>query len=118
MQLATDAVEALALSESGSYDAIILDLRMPGNDGLELTRRIRARRGREKPVIVLTSALVLSFDPQVAFDAGCDAFLPKPFREDELLDLIGRRLRLDWEHDSPRVAPAPETKEINPCDRD
>lgn len=96
VDIAADATSALALLNSHAPDIIILDLRMPGIDGLELTRRIRAKSAVPKPAIILTSASVLSFDPQTAFDAGCDDFLPKPFREDELFAVIGRRLRLDW----------------------
>lgn len=96
LELAANAIGALELIAAGRFDAIILDLRMPGMDGLELTRRIRTHNDTPKPTIILTSASVLSFDPQVAFEAGCDDFLPKPFREDELLTLLGRRLRLDW----------------------
>src|SRR5690606_33591053 len=44
----------------------------------------------------LMSASVLSFDPQIAFDAGCDDFLPKPFRQDDLLDRLARTLKLTW----------------------
>lgn len=108
---APDATTALALIRNGSaFDGIILDLRMPGIDGLELTRRIRARQQSPKPAIILTSASVLSFDPQIAFEAGCDDFLPKPFREDELLNILGRRLRLNWVREQPvepTVPPAP-----------
>lgn len=105
---AANAVTALALIENGSaFDGIILDLRMPGIDGLELTRRIRAHEQRPKPAIILTSASVLSFDPQIAFEAGCDDFLPKPFREDDLLKILGRRLRLTWIHEQPSTSASP-----------
>lgn len=76
-------------------DGLIVDLRMPGIDGLEFSRRIRQDHG-DRPKIILMSASVLAFDPQVAFEAGCDDFLPKPFRERELLERLGRAMKLNW----------------------
>lgn len=76
-------------------DGLIVDLRMPGMDGLEFSRRIRHDHG-DRPKIILMSASVLAFDPQIAFDAGCDDFLPKPFRERELLERLGRAMKLNW----------------------
>ncbi len=92
---------ALAELTNRPADAVVLDLRMPDMDGLELTRRIRADVAAQ-PCVILTSASVLSFDPQTAFDAGCDDFLPKPFREADLLQRLGRGLRLNWNYASTR----------------
>lgn len=98
VELLPDATSALALLEETKFDAIILDLRMPKIDGLELARRIRSLEHSPRPAIILTSASVLSFDPQIAFEAGCDDFLAKPFQEDDLLILLARCLRLQWQH--------------------
>ncbi|MCF3652170.1 hybrid sensor histidine kinase/response regulator [Synoicihabitans lomoniglobus] len=89
------AANALAALARERPDAIILDLRMPGMDGLEMTRVVRRTYG-PTPRIVLMSASVLSFDAQVALDAGCDDFLPKPFREDDLFQRMSRVLGLQW----------------------
>jgi signal transduction histidine kinase/CheY-like chemotaxis protein/ligand-binding sensor domain-containing protein len=90
-------------------DLAILDLRMDGMDGLELTRRLRALpRGGELRV-VLTSASVLSFDAPEARSAGCDDFLPKPFRSADLIDKIGTLLALRWHE----VVPA-KTNSVGP----
>jgi CheY-like chemotaxis protein len=98
------ADEALATLQDPADlpDGIIVDLRMPGINGLEFTRRIRERFG-PRPKIILMSASVLAFDPQTALDAGCDDFLPKPFRERDLLERLGRALKLTWQHDTPSV---------------
>jgi CheY-like chemotaxis protein len=69
---------------------------MPGIDGLELARRLRARPGGEQMKLFAMSASVLSFNREKAFAAGCDDFLPKPFREDDLLARLGLALQLDW----------------------
>ena len=77
-------------------DLVFLDLRMPGMDGLELARRLRAREGGTILKIIATSASVLSFNREDAFAAGCDDFLPKPFREEDLLARLGLALQIEW----------------------
>lgn len=60
-------------------DLIIMDVRLPDIDGLELTRRLKAdERLRRIPVAILTAS-VREEDSRLAFAAGCDAFLTKPF---------------------------------------
>ncbi|WP_221029007.1 hybrid sensor histidine kinase/response regulator [Actomonas aquatica] len=112
---AADGEAALASLQSGPLpDGLILDLRMPGIDGLELTRRIRRDHGTS-PKVILMSASVLAFDPQVAFDAGCDDFLPKPFRESDLLERLGRALKLEWEREIPAIAEPAENVSDEPA---
>ena len=112
---AASGEDAFAQATPQSIDAMLLDLRMPGIDGLEFTRRWRARSGGGTTKIILMSASVLSFNRDDAFAAGCDDFLPKPFREEDLLQRLGQTLRLEWETaplaipaESPAIAPAPE----------
>jgi len=107
MESADDALAALTTA-SAPPDGIIVDLRMPGTDGLEFTQQVRQRFGH-RPKIILMSASVLAFDPQVAFDAGCDDFLPKPFREADLLERLGRALKLTWKHEQEAAPAAPST---------
>jgi CheY-like chemotaxis protein/anti-sigma regulatory factor (Ser/Thr protein kinase) len=93
-------IPRLATGHESWPDLAIVDLRMEGMDGLELTRRLRAMpRGREIKVL-LTSASVISFNAEEARAAGCDDFLPKPFRTADLVEKIGRLLSLKW-HTSP-----------------
>ena len=82
------------------YDAVILDLRMPGIDGIDLARKIR-ERFPVPPKIILTSASVL------AFVAGCDDFLPKPFLESDLLNRLERTMKLEWKF-APRTESSPQ----------
>ena len=80
----------------GGYDAVILDLGLPGLDGMSILRRWR-REGNNVPVIVLTARG--SWMERVdGFDAGADDYLPKPFRTEELLVRLRALLR--------RAAPA------------
>ena len=86
-------------------DLAFIDLRMPGMDGLELARRFRAREDGDRVKIVAMSASVLSFNRDDAFAAGCDDFLPKPFRETDLFEKVGRLLRLEWDYAEEVPAP-------------
>jgi CheY-like chemotaxis protein len=91
---------ALQLTEEFSPNLIFLDLRMPGMDGLQLARRLRALGGGERLKLIAMSASVLSFNRDDAFAAGCDDFLPKPFREADLLSKLELALQLEWIADS------------------
>jgi CheY-like chemotaxis protein len=101
---AAGGVEALALAPGFEPDVIFLDLRMPGVDGFELAKRLRARATGKPAKLIAMSASVLSFNREKAFAAGCDDFLPKPFREDDLLARLGLALHLEWIGDSDRSA--------------
>ncbi len=84
---------------------ILMDRRMPGMDGLEATRAIRGSAvGASTPVVIL-SAGVLEAREDEWRAAGADAFLGKPFRDDELLECIARLLGLGLE-ESPDARPA------------
>ena len=66
-------------------DLILMDIQLPGLDGYEATRRIKANPAlRHIPIIVVTS-YALSGDDVKAFEAGCDAYVTKPFVPRELL---------------------------------
>ena len=92
VELATDGEEALERLGGGAPpDAAILDVLMPGIDGLELCRRIRAS-GSAVPVLMLTARAEV--DSRVAgLDAGADDYLPKPFALAELLARLRALLR-------------------------
>ncbi len=101
---------ALALVPQQPPDLIFLDLRMPGIDGLELARRLRQLAGGNQLKLIAMSASVLSFNQDDAFAAGCDDFLPKPFRESELIQKLALHLNLNLTYEAASdVAPAPST---------
>ncbi|HVU24434.1 MAG TPA: ATP-binding protein, partial [Opitutus sp.] len=93
---AASGVEALAVTGHWQPDAVFLDLRLPGIDGLELARRLRERSDGARLKLIAMSASVLAFNRERAMEAGCDDFLPKPFREDDLLARLGLALQLEW----------------------
>ena len=78
----------VALSEQERPDLILMDIDLPGLDGYEVTRRIRAIPDlRQIPIIAVTS-YALSGDDQKAFAAGCNGYVTKPFSPRLLLAKI------------------------------
>ena len=80
---AADGVTGLHLAVSHSYDAIILDLMLPGMDGIELCHKLRNEARRDTPVIMLTARDTLN-DKITGLDTGADDYLIKPFAIQEL----------------------------------
>ncbi|MDO8612089.1 MAG: response regulator, partial [Dehalococcoidia bacterium] len=83
VDVATDGEEGLAMAMDSSHDVIVLDILLPGIDGFEVCRRLRAGRV-DTPVLLLT-ALDAIEDRVRGLDAGADDYLPKPFAFQELL---------------------------------
>lgn len=89
---AFDGDEGLALALDGSHDVIVLDIMLPGMNGVEVCRSLR-RQKLDTPVLLLT-ALDTVEDKVRGLDAGADDYLPKPFAFQELLARVralGRR---------------------------
>lgn len=91
----TDAVAngnaAYDYAVTGNYDGVILDIMLPGMDGLEVLRRLRAG-GITTPVLLLTARSEVE-DRVQGLDAGADDYLPKPFAVSELLARVRAMLR-------------------------
>jgi two-component system, OmpR family, response regulator MprA len=104
VQLASSGGEALGLLADGSPDAIVLDVGMPGLDGLETCRLIRAK-GDEVPILMLTARSGVS-DRVAGLDAGADDYLVKPFALEELMARLRALLR---RHTQPTPAAEPVT---------
>ena len=89
-----DLVEAETLAEArshlaaGAIDILLLDVRLPDGSGLDLARELVAN-DETRPRIVILSASVLPAERAAAIEVGCDAFLGKPYRPADLLDLLG-----------------------------
>jgi signal transduction histidine kinase/DNA-binding NarL/FixJ family response regulator len=93
---AINGVECLEHCMRRPPDALLLDLQMAPIDGFEVTRQLRERPATHGLKIIAVSASVFEDDRQHAIGAGCDDFLPKPFTEEQLLDVLGRALDLEW----------------------
>src|SRR2546422_7276343 len=83
LDVAGDGKEGLWLAESNEYDVVILDLMLPGLDGLSLLRRLRAQE-RSTHVLILTAKDTLE-DRVGGLQAGADDYLVKPFAFEELM---------------------------------
>jgi DNA-binding response OmpR family regulator len=77
-----DGLEALALARRHAFDAIVLDLSLPGIDGLELLQRIRAD-GSTVPILIVTARAAIG-ERVLGLNTGADDYLPKPFDVEEL----------------------------------
>jgi two-component system OmpR family response regulator len=88
---ALDGDEGLHMVTENDYDAIVLDVMLPGVDGLEVCRRLRAR-GRWAPVLMLTARDTVP-DRIEGLDAGADDYLVKPFAFGELLARLRALIR-------------------------
>jgi DNA-binding response OmpR family regulator len=82
IDLEVDGINAEALASTTSYDAIILDVMLPGREGLAVARTLRARNVWT-PILMLTARDTVE-DVVAGFDAGADDYLRKPFAFDEL----------------------------------
>ena len=89
--VAPDGPTALALARDDDFDLLVLDLGLPGLDGLEVLRAMRAG-GQQMPVVILTARDDVG-DTVAGFDLGADDHVTKPFRFEELLARVRTRLR-------------------------
>jgi CheY-like chemotaxis protein len=88
VNVAADGLAAVEAACRGRPDVVVLDLGIPGIDGLEVARRIRAELG-SAPLLVAVTGAVRPEDEASARAAGCDRFLAKPVDVDALEALVG-----------------------------
>jgi DNA-binding response OmpR family regulator len=91
---AADGVTGLHLAVSNSYDVIVLDLMLPGMDGLDVCRKLRQEAKKSTPVLMLTARDTLE-DKVTGLDAGADDYLVKPFEVKELEARVRALIRRD-----------------------
>jgi two-component system cell cycle response regulator DivK len=80
--------EGVAAAETHRPDLILMDIQLPGLDGYEATRQIKANPELEHIPIIVVTSYALSGDDVKAFEAGCNAYVSKPFSPRELLAQI------------------------------
>ena len=125
--VANNGLEAIRAVERQPYDIILMDVQMPEMDGLEATRRIRARQQEavphphfQQPIkIIAMTANAMQGDREKCVAAGMDDYIPKPVRPETLQDMVMRfGATVEKFTPSPAVEPAsfspppPETKEL------
>ena len=89
-EVCSDGAEALALFRRTAPDLVLLDLMLPGVDGIEVCRRIRAESG--VPIVMLTAKSETG-DIVAGLEVGADDYVPKPFKPAELVARVKARLR-------------------------
>jgi two-component system response regulator MprA len=90
VQIAASGQEALQLARETTFDLVVLDVMLPGMDGLEICRQLR--RGMSAPILMLT-ARDAAPDRIASLDSGADDYLTKPFDFEELLARVRALLR-------------------------
>jgi CheY-like chemotaxis protein len=102
VRTADNGLDAIALATRERFDAVLMDIQMPGMNGLDATRAIRAHEagtGRHMPILAVT-AHALSGDATSCRDAGADEYLRKPVNLTEMMAILERLIeRESGEHD-------------------
>lgn len=93
VHLAGSADEALASIELERPDLILMDIQLPGQDGLSLTRQLKADPAHRSIPVVAVTANAMPNDRQLSLDAGCVGHITKPFSGQKFGDQIGGFLR-------------------------
>jgi two-component system response regulator QseB len=106
---------ASLMARDDDFDLVILDLGLPGKDGFDVLREIRAG-GQRLPIVILTARDELD-DKVSGLERGADDYVTKPFRFEELLARVGARLRADPREQSPvlrvgSIALNPRTRRV------
>ncbi|MGL5192599.1 MAG: AAA family ATPase [Chroococcales cyanobacterium] len=113
VQEAIDGQDCLNQVSSFQPDCIIIDLVMPVMDGFEAMRRIRKMPEAQQLVAIGTSASIFSSQEQSCLNIGCNDFLLKPIRDEQLLSCLGNHLDLEWIYEEQAVVSAESS--LNPA---
>lgn len=92
---ASDAEAAQAIIRSTPPDLILMDIALPGMDGLTLTRQLKADGATKHIIIVALTAFAMKGDDQKARDAGCDGYITKPIDTRTLPDAVAALLNVN-----------------------
>lgn len=89
---ATSGEEGIELAVREEPDLVIMDIQLPGIDGLEATRKIRSSAGLEDVSIVALTAHAMMGDREKAMDAGCSGYIEKPIDPENFMSRLGEFL--------------------------
>jgi len=92
VRTALSAEEALTVLESFTPDVILMDVQLPGIDGLRLTKQLKADPNRQHITVLAVTAYAMKGDMEKALAAGCDGYISKPFDPPALCSLIQHHL--------------------------
>jgi PAS domain S-box-containing protein len=115
---ATHGQEAINVWQQWNPHLIFMDLRMPVMNGYEATRRIKATAKGQATVIVALTASAFEEDRALVLSEGCDDFVSKPFRDQELFDVLERHLGVRFVYETEHPTAAADSVEAAPALRD
>jgi CheY-like chemotaxis protein len=93
LRTAADADEAIALVHEFQPELIMMDLQLPGMDGLALTRQLKAAPQTRAIVVIAVTAYAMKGDEERALEAGCDGYLSKPIETRKLAGTVADLFR-------------------------
>jgi len=93
VKTAVSAEDALRVLKSDTPKLILMDIQLPGMDGLELTRKLKSDAATAAIMIVAVTAYAMSADEDKAMAAGCDGYVRKPFDTRALPDMVAAYLQ-------------------------
>ncbi|MCC0178221.1 response regulator [Waterburya agarophytonicola K14] len=111
--LGKDGQEEIDLAQKHQPDCILTDVVMPVKDGLEAVKEIRTIPSIKDTIIIAISASVLKSDRHQSRIAGCEAFLSKPFQEEQLLTLLQKHLKLKWIYEEVELSTSDPEKSLS-----
>jgi CheY-like chemotaxis protein len=103
VRTAADAEEALALLRTSRPHVILMDLQLPGMDGLQLTRQLKGDRATRGIRIIALTAYAMKGDEEKAFAAGCDGYVSKPIDTERLPEIVRSQVSGRAEGGSERI---------------
>jgi PAS domain S-box-containing protein len=109
---ASNGVDGLDKARQCQPDLIVLDLMMPVMDGFEFARELRQIPTLKDVVVIAASASVFEYHQQESLKAGCNDFIPKPIRAEELLERLQQYLGLEWIQES-QTPQAPANQSVS-----
>jgi signal transduction histidine kinase/ligand-binding sensor domain-containing protein/ActR/RegA family two-component response regulator len=109
---AEDGLQAIEIWDIWSPHLIWMDMRMPVMDGYEATRKIKGSTKGQATVIIALTASALEEDREVILSEGCDDYVRKPFREDELFETLRKHLGVEFTFEGTSI-PAPTSSDID-----
>ena len=113
LQEASDGRQAIAQWRSFQPHLIWMDMKLPQLDGFQTTREIRAITLEHDPVIIALTASVIKEEAEAAMNAGCNDFLLKPFKVEQLFEKMAIHLGVQYVYERPVALPAPGQNKTN-----
>lgn len=93
IQTAKNGYEALTMADKDLYDLILMDIELPGMDGIETARRIKDKPSYDKTPIIAVTAFAMKGDREKFLDAGLDYYVSKPIHVVDFIKLISDILK-------------------------